>query len=82
MMVVTASRERGTAVAAVSLNATAAIRPRPASCSCAPWRFSPRRCPRARPPPMPVVGVAVFLVAVLLSPETKGKVLVAELTVT
>jgi len=28
-----------------------------------------------------VVGVAVFLVAVLLSPETKGKVLVAELTV-
>jgi hypothetical protein len=31
---------------------------------------------------MPVVGVAVFLVAVLLSPETKGKVLVAELTVT
>jgi len=29
-----------------------------------------------------VVGVAVFLVAVLLSPETKGKVLVAELTVT
>jgi SHS family lactate transporter-like MFS transporter len=28
-----------------------------------------------------VVGLAVFLVAVLLSPETKGKVLVAELTV-
>jgi len=28
-----------------------------------------------------VVGLAIFLVAVLLSPETKGKVLVAELTV-
>ena len=28
-----------------------------------------------------VVGLAVFVVAVLLSPETKGKVLVAELTV-
>src|SRR6516164_4837430 len=28
-----------------------------------------------------VVGVAIFLVAVLLSPETKGKVLAAELTV-
>ena len=28
-----------------------------------------------------VVGLAVFLVAVLLSPETKGKVLVADLTV-
>jgi SHS family lactate transporter-like MFS transporter len=29
-----------------------------------------------------VVGLAVFVVAVLLSPETKGRVLVAELTVT
>jgi hypothetical protein len=28
-----------------------------------------------------VVGLAIFLVAVLLSPETKGKVLVADLTV-
>jgi MFS transporter, SHS family, lactate transporter len=28
-----------------------------------------------------VVGLAMFLVAVLLSPETKGKVLVADLTV-
>jgi SHS family lactate transporter-like MFS transporter len=28
-----------------------------------------------------VVGLAVFLVAVLLSPETKGKVLIADLTV-
>jgi hypothetical protein len=28
-----------------------------------------------------VVGVAIFLVAVLLSPEAKGKVLLAELTV-
>jgi MFS transporter, SHS family, lactate transporter len=28
-----------------------------------------------------VIGLAIFLVAVLLSPETKGKVLVAELTV-
>jgi hypothetical protein len=28
-----------------------------------------------------VVGVAIFLVAVLLSPETKGKVLLGELTV-
>jgi len=28
-----------------------------------------------------VVGVAIFLVAVLLSPETKGKILAAELTV-
>jgi hypothetical protein len=28
-----------------------------------------------------VVGLAIFLVAVLLSPETKGKVLVAELIV-
>ena len=28
-----------------------------------------------------VVGLAVFVVAVLLSPETKGKVLVADLTV-
>jgi hypothetical protein len=26
-------------------------------------------------------GLAIFLVAVLLSPETKGKVLVADLTV-
>jgi K+-transporting ATPase KdpF subunit len=28
-----------------------------------------------------VVGLAIFLVAVLLSPETKGKVLIAGLTV-
>jgi SHS family lactate transporter-like MFS transporter len=28
-----------------------------------------------------VVGLAIFLVAVLLSPETKGRVLVADLTV-
>ena len=28
-----------------------------------------------------VVGVAIFLVAVLLSPETKGKALLGELTV-
>jgi hypothetical protein len=28
-----------------------------------------------------VVGVAIFLVSVLLSPETKGKVLLGELTV-
>jgi hypothetical protein len=28
-----------------------------------------------------VVGLAIFLVAVLLSPETKGKVLIADLTV-
>jgi SHS family lactate transporter-like MFS transporter len=28
-----------------------------------------------------IVGLAIFLVAVLLSPETKGKVLVADLTV-
>ena len=28
-----------------------------------------------------VVGAAIFLTAVLLSPETKGKVLVADLTV-
>ncbi len=28
-----------------------------------------------------VVGLAIFLVAVLLSPETKGKVLVADLAV-
>ena len=28
-----------------------------------------------------VVGVAIFLVAVLLSPATKGKVLLGELTV-
>jgi hypothetical protein len=28
-----------------------------------------------------VVGLVIFLVAVLLSPETKGKVLVADLTV-
>jgi len=28
-----------------------------------------------------VVGLAIFLVAVLLSPETKGKVLVADLSV-
>jgi len=28
-----------------------------------------------------VVGLAIFVVAVLLSPETKGKVLVADLTV-
>jgi len=28
-----------------------------------------------------VVGLGIFLVAVLLSPETKGKVLVADLTV-
>ena len=28
-----------------------------------------------------VVGLAIFLIAVLLSPETKGRVLVADLTV-
>jgi hypothetical protein len=28
-----------------------------------------------------VVGLAIFLVAVLLSPETKGKLLIADLTV-